>query len=198
MIGIYKITNPKGKVYIGQSIHVEKRLKQHKHKHTKTCTLVYNSIKKYGVENHIFEIIEECSLDKLNERELYWTSYFNALYPNGLVLRAGGEVGEVSLTTKQKMSKSHMGKKDTEQTKQKKSEIAKGRIKTPEWKQNISISHPAKKPVMQYDLSGRKITTFISINEASRQTGYRVGDISACCNNKQKTAHGFIWKFKTN
>ena len=94
------------------------------------------------------------------------------------------------------MSKSHIGKKDSEETKQKKSQSAKGRVKTTEWRQNISNSHPTKKPVEQYNLEGAKINEYISINEAARQTGVRVGDISACCNNKQKTAFSFIFKFK--
>jgi hypothetical protein len=83
-----------------------------------------------------------------------------------------------------------------EETKQKKSQSAKGRTKTAEWRQNISDSHPTKKPVEQYDLGGAKINEYISINEAARQTGIRVGDISACCNGKQKTAFGYTFKFK--
>ena len=199
MIGIYKIINPKGKVYVGQSKNIHRRILSHKNLNTSKCVLVYNSIRKYGVDNHKFEVIEECKLEELNERELYWTSYYNALHPYGLVLKAGGEpngTGTMSEITKQKMSKSHIGKKDSEETKQKKSQSAKGRVKTAEWRQNISDSHPTKKPVEQYNLEGAKINEYISINEASRQTGVRVGDISACCNFKQKTAFGFIWKFK--
>ena len=100
--------------------------------------------------------------------------------------------------TKKKMSNSQLGQTRTEKTKQKMSESAKGKIKTIEWRQNISKSHPTKKPVIQYDLQGNKINEFISINEAARKTKYRVADISACCNNKQKTSFGFIWRFKTN
>ena len=76
------------------------------------------------------------------------------------------------------------------------SESALGKIKTEEHRINISNSNPSKKSVFQMDLKGNIIKEFISINEASRQTGYRVSDISACCNNKQKTAFGFIWRFK--
>jgi len=199
MIGIYKITNPKGKMYIGQSKNIHRRMMAHKNLNASKCILVYNSIKKYGVENHTFETIEECTLEQLNERELYWTYYFNALHPNGLVLKAGGEpngTGQMSEITKQKMSMSHIGKKDSEETKLKKSQSAKGRVKTSEWRQNISNSHPTKKPVEQYNIDGSKLNEYISINEAARQTGIRVGDISACCNKKQKTAFGYIWKFK--
>lgn len=100
--------------------------------------------------------------------------------------------------TKQKMSLSQTGKVRNDETKQKMSEAAKGKIKSIEWRQNISNSHPTKKPVEQYTIDGLKLNEYISINEAARQTGYRVADISACCNNKQKTSSGFIWKFKIN
>lgn len=69
---IYRITNPNGKVYIGQSCNVKARIKWYKN-----CTpdqpAIYNSIKKYGYENHIFEILLE-NLDKeqvdINEKDL--------------------------------------------------------------------------------------------------------------------------------
>ena len=98
--------------------------------------------------------------------------------------------------TKLKMGVSKLGKKDSEETKINKSKAATGKIKTQEHKNNISLNHPTKKPIIQLDLSGFFIRGYISINEASRQTGYRVSDISACCNNKRKTAFGFIWRFK--
>lgn len=238
MIGIYKITNPNGKTYIGQSVDIERRWYHYRKKDSKGQPLLNRSLVKYGIENHIFEVIEECALEQLNERELYWTNQCSALHPQGLVLKAGGRSGHLSEetkrkirdgnigkivsditkqkislskmgnlnrlnithteTTKQKMSKSHIGKKDSKETKFKKSQSAKGRVKTPEWKQNISNSHPTKKPIEQYSIDGLKLNEYISINEASRQTMVRVGDISACCNNKQKTAHGYIWKFKNS
>jgi group I intron endonuclease len=199
MIGIYKITNPKGKIYIGQSINIEKRWKAHFNKHSKKTILIHNSIKKYGPENHKFEIIEECILEQLNEREVYWVSYHNAIHPYGLVLKVGSSNNSlISDITKLKMSKAHTGKKDSEETKLKKSKAAKGKTKTDIWRNNISKSHPTKKPVEQYDLKNNKINEFISINEASRNTNIRVSDISACCNNKQKTAFGYKWKFKNN
>ena len=43
---------------------------------------------------------------------LYWTEYYNALHPNGLVLKAGGEpngTGIMSEATKQKMRKYKIG-----------------------------------------------------------------------------------------
>lgn len=196
MIGIYKITNPKGKIYIGQSTNINKRFKQYKIIDCKNQIKLYNSLSKYNPENHLFEILEECEEELLNEKEIYWGSKFNVLDKNGLNLKLGNGKGSCSEQTKNKMRKAKIGKKDSELTKQTKSQSAKGRIKSTKWRQNISNSHPTKKPVEQYSLGGAKINEYISINETARQTGIRVGDISACCNGKQKTAFGFIFKFK--
>ena len=71
-IGIYKITNPEGKIYIGQSINIEKRWKGYKNFHCKGQHKLYNSLKKYGPENHTFEIIEECIMEELDIREEFY------------------------------------------------------------------------------------------------------------------------------
>ena len=69
--GIYKITSPTNKVYIGQSTNSLFRFGAYKRLNCKKQTYLYNSFLKHGVENHTFEIIEECSIDILNERLNY-------------------------------------------------------------------------------------------------------------------------------
>ena len=71
MVGIYKITNPKGKVYIGYSKDIENRFKYYKRLNCKGQRKLYNSLKKYGPDNHIFEIVEECNLVDLNLKEIF-------------------------------------------------------------------------------------------------------------------------------
>ena len=83
MVGIYKITNPNNKVYIGQSIDIEKRFKQYKRYSCKAQPKLYNSLNKYGVENHIFEIIKKCNIEELNTKERYYQEKYNAIQ-NGL------------------------------------------------------------------------------------------------------------------
>jgi group I intron endonuclease len=92
IIGIYKITNPKGRIYIGQSLDIENRWKQYNRLSCKKQIKLYNSLNKYKPENHVFEIIEECNLEKLNEREIYWVNYYNSTN-NGLNIRLGGYGG---------------------------------------------------------------------------------------------------------
>lgn len=80
MIGIYKITNKiNGKFYIGQSIDIKRRFIEHKTPHG-TMTSIKLAIKKYGKENFSFEIIEECEVEQLDEKEIYWIEKLNPIY----------------------------------------------------------------------------------------------------------------------
>ena len=81
-VGIYKITNIKNnKVYIGQSVKLSARknghinsLKKQQH-HNPLLQLAFN---KYGQKSFIFEILEECEIDQLDEKERFWISFFDS------------------------------------------------------------------------------------------------------------------------
>lgn len=78
--GIYKITSPTGKVYIGQSEDINRRFGEYKRlKNCKRQTKLYRSFKKHGVENHQFDIIEYCSEHELNCSERFWQDEFDVL-----------------------------------------------------------------------------------------------------------------------
>lgn len=81
--GIYKITNLLDqKCYVGQSVNVSERWKQHIRRgvgaDAPTRNKLYPAMLSTGVENFSFELIEECTADKLDEREKFWQSYFHA------------------------------------------------------------------------------------------------------------------------
>ncbi len=80
MVGIYKITSPSGKVYIGQSRNIRNRVYYYQTLNCKRQKFLYNSLLKYGWESHIFEICHELPDDicqkVLNTYEvLYWDLY---------------------------------------------------------------------------------------------------------------------------
>lgn len=81
--GIYKITSLSNRVYIGQSVNIRKRFIDYRCLNCKKQPGLFNSLTKYGVKNHIFEIVEECSKELLNKRERYWQDYYNVI-KNGL------------------------------------------------------------------------------------------------------------------
>ena len=97
IIGIYRITNLiNKKVYIGQSTNVNKRIKEHFYKAELESGQDYNSplhraIRKYGEENFSTELLEECSVESLDEREKYYISINNSIVPNGYNISAGGQ-----------------------------------------------------------------------------------------------------------
>jgi len=115
MIGIYKITNPKNSVYIGQSWILEKRLADYKYaSRCKSQPGIYRSLKKYGYEFHKIEIIHELPIDVtqevLNKYEIfYWMQYKDCGYKM-LNIREPSSRGRHSEESKNKMSIAHKGK----------------------------------------------------------------------------------------
>lgn len=92
--GIYKITFPNGKVYIGQSKDIKRRI-QHHNVPNNIETLVDKKINQYGKIIEV-EILEECSEDLLNEKEKYWIQFYNShISKNGYNISLGGNSAKV-------------------------------------------------------------------------------------------------------
>ena len=53
-----------------------------------------------------------------------------------------------------------------------------------------------RKPVGQYSINGEFVDKFSSIREAAIKNNYSKAHIGNCCNNRVKTAYGYIWKFE--
>ncbi len=116
MVGIYKITSPSSKVYIGQSVNIEKRFLNYKSlKNSKKQRALYNSFKKHGVCNHRFEVVELCIIELLNERERFYQDFYNVI-KKGLNSRLTGTTdksGYLSEEVKKRISKNRSGIKST-------------------------------------------------------------------------------------
>lgn len=141
-IGIYKITSPSGKIYVGQSKNIKRRFDRYKklqEYNLSSQPRLFNSLVKYGVCSHIFEIIEECKFEDLNIRERYWQDYYDVLGPKGLncILTNTNELPKVfSHTTKNKISKNKKGHSMfNEEWKMKISKGNTGKIRNEEQKQ---------------------------------------------------------------
>lgn len=111
--GIYCIKNlVNGKIYVGQSINVDGRWRQHLshlRKNTHNNEHLQDAWNKYGKENFDFQIIEICDVDKLDIRERYWIEYYNSMSREfGYNHEDGGRKNKtVSDFTKNKISKNH-------------------------------------------------------------------------------------------
>ena len=219
MIGIYKITNPTNKIYIGQSVNIDKRFYRYSiiSSNVKKQTKLYRSFIKYGVLNHTFDIICTCELDELNEKERYYQDFYDCI-DNGLncfYTKSYNKSGKASKETLIKMSisqkgnKNWLGKKHTQETKNKISKsktgikfsdavnASKGRKGRVSNRKGIfSENNPRSKKVIQYDKNGIIINEWNCIMDIVREYNFSAGNISSCCNNKMKTYKSFIWKFK--
>ena len=141
--GIYMIQNlVNGKMYIGQSVDIEKRWGEHRsglrgndhgNKH------LQRSWNKYGEDNFEFTIICECAESQLNTMEEYYIfelmSYDERV---GYNKTYGGEGCRPTEETRQKLSEAHTGKTLSEEHKKKISETLKGKPRPEETKSRIS------------------------------------------------------------
>ena len=75
---IYKLLFPNGKIYIGQSKNITKRIKCYIGLYKKDNRFVIRAIKKYSKENVIFSVLELCNQEELNEREIHYVSLFDS------------------------------------------------------------------------------------------------------------------------
>lgn len=153
MIGIYKITSPSKRVYIGQSVNIELRWNQYQnnYKHTLSQVKLIRSFEKYGVETHDFEVIEECSQNELNERERYWQDYYNVLHKglNCKLTKTADKSGHLSEETKKKISLANKvsmaGRKPSKKANEAASKKNKGKKRSQEVRNKISQASLGKK-----------------------------------------------------
>lgn len=109
IIGIYKITSPSGKIYIGQSKDIYSRWKSYRSIICNGQPKLYNSLKKYGWNEHLKEIFQ-CLESELNSHEVYYIDLFQTFNSkHGMNLRSGGEVSKFSDESRLKMSLKRKG-----------------------------------------------------------------------------------------
>lgn len=195
MIGIYKITSPSNKVYIGQSVDIKKRWMFYNYylkKESCIGTKLYYSFQKYGPKNHQFEIIEECEENQLDEREIHWIKFFNSV-EEGLNISEGGLGGKHNEETKQKMRKSALGRKLSKEAKEKISKANK--IKKPKHSLESIESQKRKvsKPIGAFK-NNILIKKYSSLKKAGEDLNIHSGNIIKYMK-KNKEFHGFEWRY---
>ena len=182
---IYKITNKiNGKVYIGQTT---KTLRRRWTKHciaAKTDNIPFHrALIKYGFENFTVEQIDVASsIEELNKKEVYWIKHYNSMMPNGYnVCEGGGGVSGFKFRpeTIEKLKESHIGKKQTAETKKKISDSAKG------------LKHWGTKKLLCVETG--EVFEYISL--ASEKYGISKSNIVQVCKGKRQTAGGLHWKY---
>lgn len=94
--GIYKLTDStNGKMYIGQSVDVGERWRQHIKRGCKaevgtiSGSKLYSAMAEHGIWHFKFELLQECSKEELNKLEKFWINHFNSI-EYGYNMKAGG------------------------------------------------------------------------------------------------------------
>jgi group I intron endonuclease len=105
---IYKVTNKvNGKCYVGQTIQkLEKRIQGHlKESKMENNRPFLLSIKKYGIDNFLFEVIDTAkNLIELDDKEIYWIDKYNTISPHGYNITKGGQGKKIESTEELKKS----------------------------------------------------------------------------------------------
>jgi len=159
MIGIYKITSPTGRIYIGQSRDILNRKSSYKNLSCKKQPKIYQSLIKHGWESHLFEVIhelpKEVTQETLNTYEiLYWDQYLACGFKM-MNIRKPGSNGKFSKesVTKRESSRQFNGKaKRSEETRLKIGAANKGKKKPTrslEHRKNLSRANKGKVGVKQ-------------------------------------------------
>jgi group I intron endonuclease len=207
MCGIYKIENLiNGKVYIGKSIDIDNRIRNHKSesfnsKSNAYDTAIHRAIRKYGVDNFSFEIVEECGRVDLNQKEQYWIDCYDA-FENGYNMTLGGEgrpmidevaiydlwddglsIAEISEKTGHTKHTIILILKEYSEYNNKES-YKRGRDNTVK---------KTGKQILQYDLFGNFINKYQSISEAAKKTSIKRINIVNCLCGKQLSAGDYQW-----
>jgi len=173
-----------GKSYIGASSNITNRWYAHKNKARNAR--IAKLVTKVGKENFSFHILEECSLEELDDKEKYYIDLYDTLVPNGYNVHSGGKIENSTgfwRVSKVKKSRNKIGyefRYSTNYSKNKKEFVNKNILKLKkaveengfEWK--IIDEDKAKMTIRQnqQDLNNER---FMSLAYSKNKTGfYRV------------------------
>lgn len=175
--GIYKITSPSKKVYIGQSNDIHKRFLRYRYIYnTEKQTKLYRSFKKYGVKKHKFEILQLCLSSELNEIEVYYIELYQSCSSTGLNIFKGG-------------CQNNFGFKNSKEAKLRRKLIGMPKNALPASNKVTSI------PVNQLSLSGEFIKRWDAMNHAAKYLNCNSSSIKSCLLGLNKTGVGFKWEY---
>lgn len=195
MIGIYKFTNKiNGKSYIGQSNNIERRFNDHLYYENNRDMIFNRALKKYGLSNFTFEVIEECSLEELDEKEIKWIAYYDS-WKNGYNMTPGGRFNEDhkdeqeiinkynELKSIQKVADFYSASRQTIRKILKNNKI--------EYNDKISELIPIE---MIDPKTLQVIKVFPSVEDGAEYIHQTGGGIRLCLKGKHQTCGGYYWR----
>lgn len=214
---IYKITNPTGRIYIGKTYNLKRRIICHKcnSKRETSGIILLNSIRKYGWDAHILNVVEEVEDALLNEREIFWIKEFNSYCydnPEGMNMTKGGDGQRTTwkhdkrrVEQQKERFRIHganfQGKRHTEENKAIISQKTSARnirmgIKVPQWAAEKGWQ-TVRRPVIVYDNNGNFIGEYISLTECAKANNIGIGSVKDSLLYGSWISGKFLIKYKT-
>lgn len=191
MVGVYKITSPSGKIYIGQSWNISKRKSAYKRNPSIQQRHIYNSIIKYGWEAHSFEILQKLPVDieqsVLDNLECFYIEQYKSANITLMNIKEGGSRGKVSEETLERMRNTTHGRDFMKEYNQR---IDRYRRPKGFWE---GKRHPREYKVEQTDLSGNLTKVWNSISEIKKELGYNSSNLSMSVRKQIKYKNSY-WK----
>ncbi len=187
---IYKITNTKtNKCYIGQSIQpdINKRWRTHINlaKLNKGCPVLKEAIKKYGINNFVFQIIIICFDEDRLKYEKEYIKKYNSLVPNGYNILEGGQ------------ERGFEGLHHTVETKEKISNAVKKRFSNTEERIKASEKYKSINIDNRIIISRENSDKWIQAKKEKR-VGKRINIINPTNETKQKISESLKEYYKNN
>lgn len=197
---IYKITNPLGQVYIGQTYDYPKRMTDYSKLRCRSQRLLYFSFKTFGFDQHTLGILKNSTLQNANQDEKDLIKKYNSYNTiGGLNLAPGGKCidykdHEMPDLVKEQIRKTLTGRIRTQKERE---NIAKSKMGKSVKRETVEKSAKGRyKPVLQYSLTGEFIKEWVSATVASTSLDIRRNTIFTCCKFKSNHAGGYIWRTK--
>lgn len=187
---VYMHIFPNSKRYIGiTSKELNSRWKNGKG-YQKTQRKMYNAIRKYGWKNIKHEILyENLTKEEAEQKEIEMiTKYKTTNQKYGYNIENGGNhQGKMSLETRKRLSKSHLGYKVKEETKKKISNTLKGT--------RHGTSLYRMKPIDVYDKDDNFIKHYQCMADCQNEMKIRKQYIFLCCKGMKDNINGYKFKY---
>lgn len=130
MVGIYRITSPSGRIYIGQSWDIDRRWRDYRSSKGGSQRKVKSSFSKYGVDNHKFEMLQELpdtiTQKYLDEMEILFIAQYRECGYRMMNIHPGGKGGKLPDEIKEEISKARKGTHLSEESLKSRREKMKG------------------------------------------------------------------------
>lgn len=128
IIGIYLIEcKSTGRKYVGQSRNIRKRWSCHRKE-------------RFDIELFDYQILEECRIEMLDERECFYIQVLDSLAPSGFNVKRGGQGWDMIFTDEVRKKLSYYAKHMSQETRDKIGAASRGRVSSDETRRKQSES----------------------------------------------------------